>query len=99
MEDKKEREAYSRNLAADAKAALAAKREPVREDLEAVLEANEKCPTCGGGIRAICDEMEPTDKTSGYDYDIKTTLFCRNAACGWQTMQYRPWNSIKPKEI
>lgn len=95
---KKDEEAKQRKVWL--KEALTAKPEPDRGTLEATLEANETCPKCKGKVRAICDGFEPSKTPdASQDAEIRVTLYCRNAACGWQDTQYRPWSAGKPSEI
>jgi hypothetical protein len=79
---------------------LTARPEPDRGRLEKTLEANETCPQCKGKVRAICDSYEPTkEPDASMDAEIRVTLYCRNAVCGWQVTQIRPWRAGKPDEI
>jgi len=96
---KKEREALTRNQIAELRENMTREPEPARDDLEKTLEANEKCATCQGAVRAICDGWEPTRADITCDGEVRTTLYCRNAACGWTVTQYRPWCARSPKEI
>lgn len=97
--EKKEELAYRENQKAELKARVSARPEPDRNALEATLEANEKCGKCGGKIRAICDEFDPTAADASCDAEIKVTLFCRVASCGWQVTQFRSWRASKPEQI
>lgn len=66
--------------------------------LEACVEANTKCGKCKGGVRAMCADSAPADGLTA-DLEIKVTLLCRDAACGWQANQWRPWRASAPKEL
>lgn len=66
--------------------------------LEACVEGNTKCLKCKGGIRAQCMDSHDGDGLTS-DLEIKVSLYCRDAACGWQSIQWRPWKVGSPKEL
>lgn len=66
--------------------------------LEASVEGNTKCGKCKGGVRAQCVDSQDGDGLTS-DLEIKVSLYCRDAACGWQTIQWRPWKVGSPKEL
>jgi hypothetical protein len=66
--------------------------------LEACVEGNTTCGKCKGGVRAQCiDSMDADGLTA--DLEIKVALYCRDAACAWQAVQWRPWRVGAPKEL
>lgn len=66
--------------------------------LEACVEANTKCGKCSGLVRAQCmDSQDGNNLTC--DLEIKVSIYCRDAVCGWQSMQWRPWRAAAPKEL
>ena len=66
--------------------------------LEACVEAGTKCKKCSGSVRAQCvDSQEGNSLTC--DLEIKVSIYCRDAACGWQCEQWRPWRAAAPKEL
>lgn len=66
--------------------------------LEACVEGNTTCKKCGGGVRAQCVDSSDGDVLTA-DLEIKVALYCRDAACGWQSIQWRPWRVGAPKEL
>lgn len=70
---------------------------PPKEVLEAAVEKAETCRVCGGGVRAICENAEAGNVTC--DYEILTTLYCRNPKCGWGVSHWRPWKRSQPEAL
>lgn len=66
--------------------------------LEACVEGNTKCGKCKGGVRAQCMDAQDGDSLTA-DLEIKVALYCRDAACAWQSIQWRPWRVGAPKEL
>ena len=96
--NKKQRQAASDRVTADFRERCRGFDPPRQAVLEASAERTSKCGKCQGEVRAV---MQGASKSDGYmsDLDIKITLFCRVAECGWTVTQWRPWSKSKPKEI
>jgi bacterioferritin-associated ferredoxin len=71
---------------------------PAREDLEHHVEETTKCGKCGGGIRAVMTEVQPS-QAFAVDLEILVSLNCRDASCGWTSRQWRTWVRTKPLEL
>ena len=71
---------------------------PDKASLEGVIEETAKCPTCGGGVRALIDEVHLPSSTLT-DLEFLVALRCRAAACGWTARQWRPWSKKTPLEV
>ncbi len=95
---KRQRQAASDRVTADFRERCRRFDPPRQADLEATVERTSKCGKCQGEVRAV---MQEASKSGDYttDLDIKITLFCRGAECGWTVTQWRPWSRSQPKEL
>lgn len=71
---------------------------PSREVLEGVVEDTTKCGKCQGGVRAVMEQVQPSEAFA-IDLEILVSLNCRDAACGWTARQWRTWVRTKPLEL
>jgi len=71
---------------------------PTREALETAVEDTTKCGKCAGGVRAVMENVQPSNAFA-YDLEILVSLNCRDGACGWTARQWRTWVRTKPLEL
>ena len=71
---------------------------PVREDLERSVESGAKCGKCGGGVRALIEEVQES-RAFATDLEMLVDVNCRDAACAWQVRQWRPWVRTRAGEL
>lgn len=96
---KQEEDARRRNFAEEFRRSATVAEPPGPEVLEASVEATAKCGKCGGGVRAVCAASEPASRADPFDLEVLVMLYCRDAACGWQANQWRPWTRRNPTEL
>lgn len=70
---------------------------PEKEKLEAAIEAGEKCPKCGAGVRALARDAQEGNRVV-CDLEILFDLYCRSA-CGWTSAQWRTWKASEPGKV
>lgn len=71
---------------------------PTKAEMEHAAEACATCGKCGGGVRALIEDATFAGSVSS-DMDVLVHLYCRNAACGWEARQWRPWKHTQPKVL
>lgn len=71
---------------------------PTKTELEHAVENHGVCGTCQGKVRAMIEDGQRVQGGLA-DLDMLVHVWCRNAACGWEARQWRPWSKSRPLEL
>lgn len=68
-----------------------------QREMESGIEEKMPCGKCGKRVRVICEDSAPGGVSS--DLEIKVRIYCIGGPCGWEVVQWRPWNRRHPEEL